>query len=119
MYAEVAKRYKGQPDAVSHLSDKIINGGSGAWGMVAMAAHPDIKPEEARQMVQWIMSLGDDDAKRNTLPAKGEIVAQLPADAKEGEEVTLRITAQYTNAPAMGITPLTGTKTVDLKLKRD
>ncbi len=119
MYADVAKRYKGNPDVVSYLSDKIINGGSGAWGMVAMAAHPDIKPDEARQMVQWIMSLDDDHSKRSTLPAQGEIVAQLPADVKESDEVTLRITAQYTNTPEMGITPLTGTKTVDLKLKKN
>ena len=118
-YVDVAKRYKTNPNASSYLSDKIINGGSGAWGMVAMAAHPDIKPDEARQMVQWIMSLDDDHSKRSTLPAQGEIVAQLPADVKESDEVTLRITAQYTNTPEMGITPLTGTKTVDLKLKKN
>lgn len=119
MYSEVAKRYKGRADAVPYLVDKIINGGSGAWGAVAMSAHPDIKPQEAQQMVQWIMSLGDDDSKRSTLPGKGEIVAQLPADMKADEEVTMRITAQYTNAPDLGITPLTGTKSVDLKIKKD
>src|SRR5690606_32950740 len=119
MYSEVAKRYKSRADAVPYLVDKIINGGSGAWGAVAMSAHPDIKPQEAQQMVQWIMSLGDDDSKRSTLPGKGEIVAQLPADMKADEEVTMRITAQYTNAPDLGITPLTGTKSVDLKIKKD
>ncbi len=119
MYSEVAKRYEGRADAVPYLVDKIINGGSGVWGMVAMSAHPDIKPQEAQQMVQWIMSLGEDASKRSTLPGKGEIVAQLPADTKADEEVTMRITAQYTNAPELGITPLTGTKSVDLKLKKD
>lgn len=117
-YNQVAQRYKGQKDAASYLSDKIINGGSGAWGAVAMAAHPDIKPEEARQMVSWIMSLGDD-SKRNTLPAKGEIVVSPPADIDKNEDIIIRITAQYTNAPGMGIAPLTGTKTVNLKLKRN
>lgn len=117
-YVQVAQRYKNQKDASSYLSDKIINGGSGAWGTVAMAAHPDIKPAEAQQMVEWIMSLGDD-KKRSSLPGKGEVVVTPPTDIEKDEDVIIRITAQYTNSPGLGITPLTGTKIVDLKLKRN
>ena len=83
-----------------------------------MAAHPDMKESEARQIVQWILSLADDQAgKRKSLPAKGTIVAKQPAEG--AEETVLRIHAQYTNAPGMGIRPLSGSKTVDLKLKAD
>ncbi|WP_400261448.1 c-type cytochrome [Sphingobacterium sp. SG20118] len=56
-YKEVAKRYKDNKDAVALLSHKIINGGSGVWGEVAMAAHPSLKEDEANEIVKWILSL--------------------------------------------------------------
>jgi len=93
-----------------------MQGGSGVWGEVAMAAHPDMKDAEARQIVHWIMSLADNqDGKPKSLPATGTIVAKKggPGD----KETVLRIHAQYTNSPGMGIKPLSGSKTVDLKLK--
>ncbi len=118
-YQQVADRYKGQQGASKYLMEKVMKGGSGVWGEVAMAAHPDMKESEARQIVLWIMSLADDpDAKRKSLPAKGTIVAR-PVAANAGEQTVLRITAQYTNSPGMGVRPLSGSKTVDLKLKED
>src|SRR5699024_4536256 len=33
-YVEVSERYKNNPNAEAYLMDKIINGGSGAWGDV-------------------------------------------------------------------------------------
>src|SRR5690606_26443286 len=116
-YMQVAKRYHGQKGASSYLAEKIMRGGSGVWGEVAMAAHPDMKDVEARQIVHWIMSLADDASKRKSLPATGTIVAK---DTGKGEEETvLRIHAQYTNSPGMGIKPLSGSATVDLKRKAD
>lgn len=115
-YMQVASRYKGRDDASSYLVGKIRDGGSGVWGEVAMAAHPEMKESEARQIVQWIMSLAEDQTKRtSSLPAKGTIVAQPPAG--HDEQTILRITAEYTNAPEIGIRPLSGAKTIDLKLR--
>ena len=114
-FTQVAAKYQGEKDASTYLVQKILKGGSGVWGEVAMAAHPGMKEAEAQQIVQWIRSLADDaSTKHKSLPAKGEIVAKKP-DA-EGEETVLRIHAQYTNAPGMGIRPLAGSKTVDLQL---
>jgi len=116
-YMQVAKKYKTQPSAPGYLAEKIIKGSAGVWGEVAMPAHPDMKPAEARQIALWIMSLADDESdKRKSAPAKGSIVARPPAKGNEGETV-LRITAQYTNSPGMGVRPLSGSKTVDLRLK--
>jgi len=39
------------------LVGKVINGGSGNWGQVPMTAHPDLKPEDAKEMVSYILSL--------------------------------------------------------------
>src|SRR5690606_11723751 len=76
-FMQVAKKYQGQKDATSYLVDKVLNGGSGVWGEVAMAAHPGMKEGEAKQIVQWVLSLADDQAaKQKSLPAKGVIVAK-------------------------------------------
>lgn len=116
-YVDVARKYKKQSGASNYLAEKILQGGSGVWGEVAMPAHPDMKESEARQIANWIMSLADDQtSKRKSLPAKGTIIARPPANGEEGQTV-LRITAQYTNSPGMGIRPLSGSEAVDLKLK--
>lgn len=114
-FVQVAEKYHGQKDATSYLVDKVLNGGSGVWGEVAMAAHPGMKESEARQIVQWVLSLGENQSGGSkSLPAKGSVVAKQPVG---DEETVLRIHAQYTNVPGMGIRPLSGSKTVDLKLE--
>lgn len=54
-YQEVAKHYKDNKDAESILVKKIMTGGSGVWGKVAMAAHPNLKKEDVQEMVAWIL----------------------------------------------------------------
>ena len=56
-YADVAKKYENTPANVDMLVGKVINGGSGNWGQVPMTAHPDLKPEDAKEMVSYILSL--------------------------------------------------------------
>ncbi|MBK5280000.1 MAG: ThuA domain-containing protein, partial [Bacteroidia bacterium] len=46
-HTDVAKKYKTDTRAIELLSDKIIKGGSGVWGEVAMAAHPQITKAQA------------------------------------------------------------------------
>jgi len=58
-FTEVAKRYAKTPANEDKLAKKIINGGGGVWGDVAMAAHPDLKPERAKVILNWIFSLAD------------------------------------------------------------
>ena len=117
-FMQVAERYRNQKDAPSYLAKKILEGGSGAWGAVAMSAHPDMEEMEARQIVSWIMSLGADQAGgAKSLPASGTIVAKKAGSGDE--ETVLRIHAQYTNAPGTGVKPLSGSAVADLKLKTD
>ena len=56
-YKEVAKKYADQADAVSMLAEKIMKGGTGVWGQVPMAAHPDLSKEDAEAMVKYILLL--------------------------------------------------------------
>jgi cytochrome c len=54
-YKDVAAKYKGQADAVAKLSQKIIKGGSGAWGAIPMPAN-NVTEAEAKQLAQWVLS---------------------------------------------------------------
>jgi cytochrome c len=56
-YREVANKYAGQADAVSYLAGKIIAGGVGVWGNVAMAPHPNVSQSDAEAIAKYILSL--------------------------------------------------------------
>lgn len=52
-YRDIANRYT--HDDMDYLAEKVINGGSGAWGERGMSAHPQLSPAEVRAMLQWIL----------------------------------------------------------------
>ena len=52
-FAEIAKKYKGKPDAVAYLSGKIKSGGQGVWGPIPMPAQA-LSVAEAGQVAQWL-----------------------------------------------------------------
>jgi cytochrome c len=54
-YQEIATKYKETDTDL--LADKIVNGGSGVWGDIPMAAHPGMDKENAKKMVKYILSL--------------------------------------------------------------
>ena len=55
-YKDIAKKYGGQKDAVAKLAEKVIKGGSGAWGAVPMPANPQVTQADAQKLVTWIMA---------------------------------------------------------------
>jgi cytochrome c len=108
-YMDVAKRYEKERNSVKTLATKVINGGGGVWGEQAMAAHPQHKPEEAEEMVKYILSL----AKGKVVdkkPLKGSYVTQ--AKQKEGSYI---FSASYTDRGDAIVGPLTGLKSVALR----
>jgi len=56
-FKDVAARYAGQKDATARLAEKIVRGGSGAWGVLPMPANPKLTPEEAKQLAAWVLTL--------------------------------------------------------------
>ncbi|MFC3107101.1 c-type cytochrome [Undibacterium arcticum] len=56
-YKDVAAKYAGQKDAEDKLTQKVLKGGSGAWGAVPMPANAQVSEAEARTLVKWILSL--------------------------------------------------------------
>lgn len=57
-YREVANKYGGLPDTiVPYLAHKIMKGGTGVWGQVPMAAHPNLTEDDAIALVKYILLL--------------------------------------------------------------
>ncbi len=56
-FTEVAKKYPNNAASTGHLTKKVITGGHGVWGDVDMPAHPNLKPAELKQIINWIYSL--------------------------------------------------------------
>lgn len=82
-YLDVAKKYRGQPNAVQKLSKRIRQGGSGDWGLGPMTPHPALTTVQLRGMVEWILSLGGRPVKRSVAaaghPAKLEAASKTYA----------------------------------------
>jgi cytochrome c len=53
-YKEIAEKYSEKD--IEMLASKIIEGGSGVWGNVAMQPHPQISKADAKKMVEYILS---------------------------------------------------------------
>jgi cytochrome c len=56
MFKDVANKYKGDAKAEEHIVSVINNGSKGVWGTFAMPKQ-DIKPDDAKAIAKWIMSL--------------------------------------------------------------
>jgi len=56
-YKDVAKKYAGQKDIEEKLVQKVLKGGSGVWGPMAMPPNTQVTEAEARTLVKWVLSL--------------------------------------------------------------
>jgi cytochrome c551/c552 len=112
-FKQVSVKYQKDANALSYLAAKIINGGSGIWGPVAMSAHPTISEVDAKKIAQWVLSLENAAIAKASLPMVGKII---PEPIKDDEENTsFNLFASYTDLGALGLKPLTGTSSVLLR----
>lgn len=56
-YAEIAAKYNNDTAMIATLAGRIIKGGKGVWGEVAMTAHPNLSKEDAIALVKYIYLL--------------------------------------------------------------
>lgn len=57
-FKDVAAKYKGDKAAEARLVAKVKAGGSGVWGPMPMPANsPQVKDEDIKSIVQWVLSL--------------------------------------------------------------
>ncbi len=107
-YEEVAAKYKAQAGAVDVLAAKIVKGGAGVWGTTEMAAHPQISVDDAKKMVEYILSLGDKTSQKS-LPLSGRVT---PGKEEDGAYI---LTASYRDKGVDKIPSLLATSTVVLR----
>ena len=104
-YVDVAQKYKDDPNAISYLSKRIIKGGGGVWGEIAMAAHPQLTESETNKMVEYILSLSGEAMPNKSLPISGSYALNKhKPSAIEGSYI---LTASYTDKGGEAIGSLT------------
>jgi cytochrome c len=109
-FVEIADKYKDKFTwALDSLPKKIRGGGTGVWGTVTMPAHPAISLNDARTIVNYILSIRDKNI--STLPLKGSYTTAVPAG--DNGKGTVIVRAAYTDKGAAPAPALT-TETVKL-----
>jgi cytochrome c len=56
-YVDIAAKYPVTDENISLLAGKILTGGKGVWGPVPMTPHKKLTEDEAKTIVQYILSL--------------------------------------------------------------
>lgn len=56
-FTDIAKRYPANAVYIKILAQKVILGGTGAWGNAVMLSHPKLSSADAENMVSYILSL--------------------------------------------------------------
>ena len=54
-YKEIAAKYKGDKAAEATLVQKVLKGGSGAWGQIPMPPN-NVSEAQAQQLVKWVLA---------------------------------------------------------------
>ena len=78
-FRQIAEKYKVSTGTIDTLVKRIIQGSHGVWGTDNnMPAHPSISKNDARTIVNYIISVNESSPK--TLPVKGRFNLKIPAD---------------------------------------
>ncbi|TLV03205.1 PQQ-dependent sugar dehydrogenase [Dyadobacter luticola] len=96
-FADISNKYKGQ-NANEILVKKVLQGGSGVWGEVAMPGHPALPVADADVIVKYI--LASTEKTLSTLPVKGEYTPKIPE--KDNGKGTVLIRAAFTDRAVSG-----------------
>ena len=55
-FKEVAAKYKDDKGAEAKLVEKVMKGGSGVWGQIPMPPNVNVKEEDVKTLVKWVLS---------------------------------------------------------------
>jgi cytochrome c len=111
-FTQVSAKYQKDPNAVSYLAAKIIKGGAGVWGEVAMSAHPTMSDSDSKKIAQWVLSLENKAIAKASLPIQGKII---PTPSSDGDNTVFSLYASYSDQGAYRLKPLSSAATVNLR----
>lgn len=56
-YQDVAKKYRGDKDAMAKLVKKVKEGGTGVWGQIPMPPNaPKVSDADVATLVEWVLA---------------------------------------------------------------
>lgn len=56
-FKDIAAKYKGDKTAEAKLADKVKKGGTGVWGTIPMPPNAQVKDEDIKKIVHWVLSI--------------------------------------------------------------
>lgn len=74
-YRMIAERYDPDPQTITDLSTKVLEGGGGKWGSAQMVKHPLLKSKDVRNIIKWVLSLDADSVVSRLKPQNTSIYA--------------------------------------------
>src|SRR5207249_4500376 len=111
------KKYRGEAPARERLAQKVLAGGAGVWGVPAMPPHPQHTADQAKLMIDWVLSLDAEGAQPPRAGPQG-VLKLMKKPQHRGDAGVYLVTASYTDNGAPGAGPLTGEATVVLHARR-
>lgn len=118
-YADIAKKYISDPASREVLAQKILRGGSGVWGEIPMPPHPQVSIDQARLMVDWILSLASRDTRRLPPGLAGRVaVDPPPREWGAFSNGVVLLTASATDAGTAEAPPLSTESRITLRTRR-
>jgi len=58
-FAQIAQRYRNDPQALAQMAERIHLGSAGRWGRKLMPRQPGIGPEQAKVLAAWVLAQPD------------------------------------------------------------
>lgn len=110
-FMQVSERYWDNKNAIGYLANKIISGGSGAWGQQVMSAHPQLSKEDATEIVKYVLSISVEKPDME-IPQEGtEVLNEHISEGNEGRYIfTATITDKAGSATSKDIIVLHSSK---------
>lgn len=93
-FDRIATKYTYSEETVNALTQKIIRGSIGTWGEVQMPSNNDLKPEEIKEVVSWILKNNKDPNVFYQIGLKGTIRIKEKNEKETGRGVYV-LTASY------------------------
>jgi cytochrome c len=112
----IAKRYPNNPTSIEALAKKLIKGSSGIWGKIPMPPHPEIKTDQAKEIIRWILTNNTNPDVTYFTGIQGAFRTKQKPGTNTGRGVYI-LTASYTDHGLKGLPQLSkhGENTIMLK----
>jgi cytochrome c len=96
-FADIRKRYPYSQANVDTLSRHILEGTSGAWGLIRMPSHPELTREQAAACVTWILKTAADPQTNYYTGTEGSFRVAVPQESQPKDKGMLVLIASYTD----------------------